>query len=212
MKSTLGTWSLSLMLINSYSCTLDCGDGEDLSPEELINFCDYVATGRCVGIDTLINLGQINYLGLDSPKAVLAFGKILKPNDEMANIMSNMTNMYFLKELRKGKSFDEIMEDFLGNELLRKQAGFVSGVPFNTYKADTSIAALIESKQEVLGNMVKQRQQDGTVIYGIDELTFSSFEYGILCYYDKEGWPRTKYSQDYVDELRSTIKRYYHEM
>ncbi len=232
MAYSLLLLSIIVLLLCISSCILlDCGDFYSLSPEELLKTNDYVLLGDFVLIDTLANLGALNYLGSESKFTIVEYTfqptinfkgekqhKIYLWNCEREEIKDNYSTVEILDKSetylvygKKISQFYDVINVMTPITFIEDLKSLLEGgkpsrdeAGWNTMHADSVIASRM-LRNDQLKSILDQRNLNGQVIFGTDQhlATFVQFRQGSLCYYDTADKARNVNREEYIEKLRS---------
>jgi len=221
---------LSMLICNS--CVWICGDTH-LSPKQLLDENDYVLLGEPVSVDTLIELGPLEYLGHEKVAYIVEYTykprEIFKGDKDVKYVYLWWCVTVRLKdgynnapktdslELIYGnavRSWDSVIYIYTPNvawigviPILRD---WVNGNPpedeWGTAVGDSTLMARIMASTQ-LAPILADRNRTGRVIYGTEDeyFTHNSFHYNEMLYCDGIwGPPHFLVNRfDYVKSLRS---------
>lgn len=205
------------------SCTGDvCGDIWNHSPAQLLAQNEFVLFARLDSVDTLIDLGTMEYLGTPSDFAILSYRfspvEVLKaPGDASSMSLWNCerskptfttmlpfntgdTVLLYGRELLANDSLLLVMEPMAPvSDLLRVLLGKAPKVDWNDRDADSAIGVAIDTSDMLANCLTMERGAGGVVLYCPEQycLTMKDYHDGRLCYYDSANVGHSVTSAEY---------------
>jgi hypothetical protein len=222
---------LFLAFIGLLFILMDCGDFYSVSPEELLRKNDYVLFGNFIAMDTLADLGSLNYLDSESKFMIVEYTfqskskfkgeekpKVYLWTCEHVRLKDNYSTIDILEKYesalvygKKITQFHDVVNvmtpitfiDDLKSLLEGKRPSRIE-TGWNTMHGDSIIASRILNTDK-LKSTLDQRNLNGQVIFGTDQYlaTFVQFRQGSLCYYDSADKARNVSREEYLEILSS---------
>lgn len=229
------SFGLLILLVSMFicnSCVWICGDTH-LSPKQLLEGNDYVLLGEPYSVDTLVNLGPLEYLGDKEHAYIVEYTykprEILKGDKSVKYIYLWWCVTIRLKDGYNNAPEADSLELIYGDDIrspdsvifiytpnlvsasrIRDLRDWVRGSPPESKWAaatgDSILVARIMASTQ-LASILEERNRTGQVIYGTEKGYFTnwSFHYNELLYCDCISCPPHFFvsRSDFVESLRS---------
>lgn len=242
-QRNLGTQSPPMMLVLSgliiilgilaISCTGDvCGDIWDRSPAQLIQENQYVGLARVDGIDTLVELGTLDYLGSESDFVLVSYSfssvHTMRSPDDITlwhlwncergtssystdlGLDAGDTVLVYGNQVKTADDLFLLLSPIAPqDDLERILSGESPQLDWNTRAVDSTLAVTI-SQSDSLKELVAEVQLRGEVVLYCPEefcLTMKDYRKGRLCYYDSLSVGHQVPSSEYLNELSDLALR-----